>query len=119
MPRLTEAHPKLAGFPLEFNEGWDQVVFDLARELDGIVPGWEPLQIKEKFGGLRFYWRDGSDDDGLDDDTMDEAGDAIERAERRSKETCEMCGKVGRLRGRSWVKTLCDEHGDEFEGGGD
>ena len=112
MSRLTDVHPKLVGFPLEFNKGWDQIVLDLARELDEIDPGWEPLQIKEKFGALRFYWKKESSDG-----SPDEAWDAIERAERRSRETCEMCGREGRLRGKSWVMTLCDEHGDKYERG--
>jgi len=57
-------------------------------------------QVKEKYGSLRFYY-DGGDDyiDG-----------AVAFAEYMSEMTCEKCGKPGKLRGRSWMYTACDEH---------
>lgn len=57
-------------------------------------------QIKEKFGGLRFYY-DGGDSyvDGL-----------VDMAEEWAGKTCEMCGKPGHSRGGGWIRTLCDEH---------
>jgi len=57
----------------------------------------EAAQVKEKFGGLRFY-TDGGDDfiNGL-----------ISMAESISYMTCEICGSKGKPEGR-WVKTLCD-----------
>lgn len=83
--------------------------------LVSIGEGWRPLvkplieycnanslhiyQIKEKFGGLRFY---------ADiDDTLDKM---IAMTERACAKTCEQCGKPGALRGGSWLRTLCDEH---------
>ncbi len=60
-------------------------------------------QIKEKFGGLRFYY-DGGDDyvRGL-----------VTMAELWADATCEECGKPGKSRTGGWVKTLCDEHDAE------
>ena len=57
-------------------------------------------QVKEKYGSLRFYY-DGGDDyiDG-----------AVAFAEYMSEMICEKCGKPGKLRGRSWMYTACDEH---------
>lgn len=57
-------------------------------------------QIKEKFGGLRFYY-DGGDDyvNGL-----------VSMAESWAARTCEECGKPGTSRSGGWIKTLCDEH---------
>jgi hypothetical protein len=57
-------------------------------------------QIKEKFGGLRFYY-DGGDDmiDGM-----------VRMAEAWADHTCEECGKPGKSRNGGWIKTLCDEH---------
>lgn len=57
-------------------------------------------QIKEKFGGLRFYY-DGGDAkiDGM-----------VRMAESWAENACEECGKPGRRRAGGWVKTLCDEH---------
>jgi len=57
-------------------------------------------QIKEKFGGLRFYY-DGGDTYIRGLVTMAEAWASI---------ACEECGAPGRTRGDGWVKVLCDEH---------
>lgn len=57
-------------------------------------------QIKEKFGGLRFYY-DGGDDmiDGM-----------VRMAESWAGHSCEECGKPGKSRSGGWIRTLCDEH---------
>ena len=57
-------------------------------------------QVKEKFGGLRFYV-DGGDD---------WVYGAISMAESISYRTCEVCGAPGKTRGTGWVRTTCDEH---------
>lgn len=57
-------------------------------------------QIKEKFGGLRFYYDGG-------DDTVD---GMVRMAESWAARTCEECGKPGKSRSGGWIKTLCDEH---------
>lgn len=57
-------------------------------------------QVKEKFGGLRFYV-DGGDD---------WVYGAISMAESMSYRTCEVCGAPGKTRGTGWVRTTCDEH---------
>jgi hypothetical protein len=58
------------------------------------------VQVKEKFGTLRFY-TDGGDDytHGL-----------ISMAESMSAVTCEKCGAPGKRRGRGWIYTACDAH---------
>jgi len=58
------------------------------------------LQIKEKFGGLRFYYSGG-------DDVVD---GMIRMAESWAANTCEECGKPGESRSGGWIRTLCDEH---------
>ena len=57
-------------------------------------------QIKEKFGGLRFYY-DGGDQfiRGL-----------VTMAESWAARSCEECGNVGHSRSGGWIKVLCDEH---------
>ena len=58
-------------------------------------------QVKEKFGGLRFYIGSANR----------EFFDAIEAAEKESYLTCEECGEPGKLREDfGWILTLCDEH---------
>lgn len=60
-------------------------------------------QVKEKFGTLRFYYRGGDEFiSGL-----------VNMAEAMSAITCEICGKPGKLRGKSWYYTACDEHTKE------
>ena len=65
-------------------------------------------QIKEKFGDLRFYCEGG------DETTFG----MIWLAESMSMHICEACGNAGKIRGRSWYYTACDEHtnyGDKDE----
>jgi len=62
-------------------------------------------QIKEKFGGLRFYY-DGGDD---------EISGMVRMAERWAGRSCETCGKPGRRRDGGWIRTLCDEHEAEHQ----
>jgi hypothetical protein len=61
-------------------------------------------QIKEKFGGLRYYT------DGYIDEQMD---GMIDFAESLSYTICEECGAPGKLRGGGWMRTLCDKHEEE------
>lgn len=62
-------------------------------------------QVKEKFGTLRFYYRGGDEYiDGL-----------VSMAEAMSGVTCETCGKPGETRSGGWIRTLCDEHEDEYQ----
>lgn len=58
------------------------------------------LQVKEKFGGLRFYISSGSQ----------ELLDFIDQVEAESLKLCEQCGKPGVLRKGGWVVTRCDRH---------
>ena len=58
------------------------------------------VQVKEKFGSLRFYV----------DRATDEHYNYIRFAENLSAVTCEECGAPGKMRGRGWYYTACDEH---------
>lgn len=87
-------------FGIECGLGWKTIVqplIDLCNKYNVRI-----FQVKEKFGGLRFY--------------IDEAPlvihDAIQAAEIESFKTCEICGRPGELRGGSWLKTTCDAHAD-------
>ena len=57
------------------------------------------LQIKEKYGTLRFYVSSATD----------EIYNFIDEAEKKSAFTCERCGANGKLRGdRFFIYTACD-----------
>jgi hypothetical protein len=61
------------------------------------------LQVKEKFGGLRFYVHGGNE----------YILGMIRMTERLSMATCEVCGNPGLRRSGNWILTLCDEHAKE------
>ena len=83
-------------------KGWYGIVKRLIEDL--IELGWnrEICQIKEKFGGLRFYINEGSED----------IFNRIRLAEDASYLTCEVCGEPGTPRAGGWITTLCDEHAE-------
>ena len=60
-------------------------------------------QVKEKFGGLRFYI----------DNSSDFASGAISAAESMSLVTCECCGNPGKSNGGGWVRTRCSPCSDK------
>ena len=80
--------------------GWLQLVKELIEDL--IELGWDKqvAQVKEKFGGLRFYIGSGTD----------EIWKRITKAENESFKICEETGELGELRTKGgWMRTLCDE----------
>lgn len=75
-------------------------------EVPASVPQIVVAQIKEKFGGLRFYH---------------EGGDAeirgmVRMAEAWADHSCETCGEPGKRGGTGWLQTLCSAHREEIEG---
>lgn len=67
------------------------------------VPQVVAMQVKEKFGGLRFYVNHG-------DNTI---YSYIEFAESMSYRTCEECGTPGKTYTDGWHVTLCERHAAE------
>jgi len=62
-------------------------------------------QVKEKFGGLRFYYSGGDD----------QVFGMVRMAESWAAHTCETCGERGSLRHGGWIRTLCDKHEAEYQ----
>lgn len=91
--------------------GWVDLVVDLDARLAEIVPNYVIAQVKEKFGGLRFYVE--SYGVGWDDPLVRQAFALITEAENASKTMCQVCGGPATLRSHNgWHATLCDEHDD-------
>lgn len=92
---------KSAGF-FAVGPGWYGIIKRLIEDL--IELGWDKqiCQVKEKFGGLRFYINTGSE----------EIWQRIQLAESASYITCEKCGELGEIRSGGWISTLCEEHAD-------
>jgi len=82
----------------------DRTAADIAKpdfkKVPEIVPQVIAEQVKEKFGGLRFYYYGG--------DEYIEGLAAM--AESMSYVTCENCGKPGKPNNDGWIKTSCEEH---------
>jgi hypothetical protein len=90
---------------MDCGDGWYWLIDQLCEELQGSIDRTKPAppqlvatQVKEKFGGLRFYISSGSD----------EQYGAIHLAESMSYGICEFCGTtedVGQTEG--WISSLC------------
>ncbi|MDO5643922.1 MAG: hypothetical protein Q4G26_16230 [Paracoccus sp. (in: a-proteobacteria)] len=77
---------------LVVGDGWFPQLDQLCRDLTGVIDreglhNFEVLQVKEKFGGLRFYAGGANV----------AAREMINTAERLSIQTCECCGCPGHL----------------------
>jgi hypothetical protein len=90
-------------------DGWFNIVWRLCEGLEPLVAEaekatgrpFEVLQVKQTFGGLRFYTN-------LSSEAIRER---INAAGLESVRTCQVCGQPGRLREHGWIKIVCDEHG--------
>jgi hypothetical protein len=116
----------LMPFGFECSDGWFDLIDTLCKEITYIfddvkwnikfkdkeayergdyikVEDIRVLQVKEKFGGLRFYTG------GIPVEVAEKVYAAISMAESMSYVICEECGCPGKLReDRSWLLTLCD-----------
>jgi hypothetical protein len=89
-------------FMYDCPKGWKALVEPLIKKCE--EKGLVILQIKEKFGGLRFYC-----------EVDDEMSELVHKAEQDSYKICEVCGNPGVLRSGGWIQTLCDEHAEGRE----
>jgi hypothetical protein len=94
------------GFGFECGDGWNKLLLKLCNKIqselnkssDEFKKNFRVVQVKEKFGGLRFYVQGGNA----------EIDAAITKAEGESLRTCEKCGKKGDQKGSGyWIRTLC------------
>lgn len=126
--RMEDKYPKIfkgsyGGFCI--GEGWWQVIESLCANIQNYID-WKTStrerllvdnpydnkipdvvaqvtvkQIKEKFGGLRFYYSGG-------DETID---GMVRMAESWAGHSCEECGvPAGTPRSGGWLRVLCDVH---------
>lgn len=93
----------LMAFGFECGDGWFELIKELCEKLEVLqLKNFEVIQVKEKFGGLRFYYsiREELERVGEIDHLIDEAGG-------KSYKTCETCGKPGKSEDDGWITTLC------------
>ena len=114
--RMEKSYPKMysgkyGGFAV--GKGWYPIIERLSSSIQQhiewknkdseVCPQVVVEQIKEKFGGLRFYYQGGDEYiNGL-----------VSMAESWAGIACEECGGIGKRRGGGWVRTLCDAHETE------
>lgn len=106
--KLNNSYPEIFGEGEYFacNDGWYDLINGLCDEIMQFCKRFnqEPpktSQVKEKFGGLRFYvWS-----------APQEVMDIIDKYELRSQYTCELCGEAGRIHSiYGWYTCFCDRH---------
>lgn len=105
---ITKDSEEKYPFYFECGDGWVDIIYDAAVKLEAYIQTLPEdvrsdvvaLQVKEKFGTLRFYVSYYTED----------IEAIIKEAEQKSATTCETCGNPGKLRGRMWRYTACDEH---------
>ncbi len=114
--RMEEKYPKMFAQPyggFAVGPGWWPILEALCANIQSYTDWWNknretrPVveqvvveQIKEKFGGLRFYYQGGDD----------QISGMVRMAEAWADRHCEECGKPGQKRSGGWIRTLCDEH---------
>jgi len=92
---------------IDAGKGWGNLIRECHEKLVSFDPNYKIAQIKEKFGGLRYYFN------ASNPAYTRSMHDRIISLEKKSYEVCEICGAVGKLRktiDSGWLKTLCDEH---------
>ena len=103
---LIKKYPEMLGkvyWGIECNNGWYKVLDELlgkiqAHTTDNSETPIDVLQIKEKFGGLRFYYSGGDN----------YIAELVRFAEMECEKTCEICSAPGTMRDDGWAKVRCD-----------
>lgn len=118
MHRMETEYPKMFSEPyggFAISEGWWVIIEQLCANIQHhlnwknkeseVVPQVVVHQIKEKFGGLRFYYGGGDD----------EISGMVRMAESWAANACEGCGGIASRRSGGWIRTLCDKHEAEHQ----
>jgi hypothetical protein len=116
--QMEEKYPKMFANPyggFAVGAGWYPILEKLCaniqhhidwKEKQGKpIPQVEVEQIKEKFGGLRFYYQGGDE----------QIHGMVRMAESWADIACEDCGGIGTRRSGGWIRTLCDLHEAEHQ----
>ena len=116
--RMEEKFPKMlagkyGGFAV--SKGWwpilEKLCANIQHHIDWknreteVIPQVVVEQIKEKFGGLRFYYQGGDE----------YIHGMVTMAESWADSACEECGAIGTRRSGGWIRTLCDAHEAEHQ----
>jgi hypothetical protein len=115
---IIEKYPNIYGVPpydpmqnllcfgFEVGGGWFPLIAKLSEDIQKILDSDPELniqvvQVKEKYGGLRFYAHGST---GREIDAL------IDNAEEESENICENCGKPAvPQKSKGWIKTRCED----------
>ena len=91
------------------DDGWAGIIKEMIDKLEPYLKdGLKIIQVREKFGTLRFY---------CDGHETEEVQNIIREGELKSETTCEQCGSDNaKSRNNGWIKTLCNRCHNEREG---
>jgi hypothetical protein len=119
--QMEEKYPKMFANPyggFAIGEGWWPIIESLCSNIQSHTDWWNKnretrpvveqvvvAQIKEKFGGLRFYYEGGDE----------QISGMVRMAEAWASHACEECGAPGTSGGKGWIKTLCSTHRAESD----
>jgi len=89
-------------------DGWFDILWKLSTDIEALLEtipekdrdNFAVNQVKEKFGGLRYYCS-------APPAISEKIFDLVDKAERLSYETCENCGKPGKPNSDGWTRTEC------------
>lgn len=87
--------------------GWAGLILDTDAQLAKIDPDYKVLQIKQKFGRLRYYFKPSKDS------LLPKMNRVTVKAESISGGVCEICGARGQVQnlgGSLFVQALCMKH---------
>src|ERR1043165_6349807 len=92
---------------IECRDGWFELIGSLSSQLESILADlpessrFKAVQVKEKFGELRFYVSQ------YPSYLRTEVTELIERAQKESLHICEVCGKAGEWRSGPPMQVRC------------
>lgn len=138
-------------FGIECGDGWFDLIEQLCEDITKLIGNKNckiiAQQVKEKFGGLRFYYYVQIEQTPLSKagylirkymfskrlgkeywaiigfrkkifkTTYEKISDRVDKAEIDSYKICEICGEPGKSRGKGWVKTMCKICDKKFDEG--
>lgn len=115
---MEERFPKMFSAPyggFAVGEGWWPIIESLCANIQShtdwknknseVIPQVVVMQVKEKFGGLRFYYEGGDE----------QIQGMVTMAETWASASCEDCGAPATKQTSGWIKNVCDKHFEEHE----
>ncbi len=92
----------------EYLTGWEHLFEEADRLISALDPEYKIIQIKEKFGSLRYYFEH-SEGCELDKEVSKLLWQQVGDIEDHAGTICERCGDPSERKTRShWITTICD-----------